>query len=63
MSITCPFNNAHPSILADQARRLADALDRIAADIQPSASDLADAPVIDCWKPATRFAPALIGVV
>ncbi len=51
------------SDIAAQARRLADALDRLAADGRPSASDLVDVPIIDMWRPARRFAPALIGLV
>jgi len=49
--------------IAAQARRLADALDRLAANRgRPSAADLAGAPVLDCWQPTTRWAPALIGL-
>lgn len=50
--------------IAAQARRLADALDRLAANRgRPSAADLAGAPVLDCWQPTSRLAPALIGLV
>jgi len=50
--------------IAARARRLADALDRLAANGGvPSAADLACAPVLDCWQPTTRLAPAMIGLV
>ena len=49
--------------IAAQARRLADALDRLAKDGRPAPLDLIDAPVIDAWRPARRMAPALIGQV
>ena len=48
--------------LADQADNLVDALRRLAAGA-PNRADLADAPVLDCWRPASRFAPALLGLV
>ena len=63
MPIHLPSGDVDLNDLADQARSLADALDRLAADGRPSRADMAGAPVIDMWRPARRFAPALIGLV
>ena len=52
-----------PREIARQARRLADALDRIALNNEPSPVDLADAPILDGWRKVARLAPALAGVV
>ena len=52
-----------PREIARQARRLADALDRLAANNEPSPVDLADAPILDNWRKVARLAPALAGVV
>jgi hypothetical protein len=62
MSIIHP-SSADLRAAADQARRLADALDRLAADGQPSPADVAGAPVLDAWLLARRAAPALVGRV
>ena len=63
MPIFIPSGDVDLDDLADRARRLADDLDRLIADGRPSAADLAGAPVIDMWRPARRFAPALMGLV
>jgi hypothetical protein len=52
-----------PREIARQARRLADALDRLAADDGPSAADLTDAPILTDWRKVARAAPALAGIV
>ncbi len=54
---------ADPADLVRQARDFADAIDRIVATGAPSADELSRAPVLDWWRPATRTAPALIGLV
>ena len=54
---------ADPADLVRQARDFAEAIDRIVTSGGPSADDLARAPVLDWWRPATRTAPALIGLV
>ncbi len=54
---------ADPAALVREARDFAQAIDRIVASGGPSADDLARAPVLDWWRPATRTAPALIGLV
>jgi hypothetical protein len=54
---------ADPAAFARQARAFADAIDRIVATGAPSAEDLLRAPTLDWWRPATRTAPALIGLV
>jgi hypothetical protein len=63
MSIIMPSaDSGDLSDLADQARRVADALDRLSHD-RPSASDLADAPMLRDCHLAARLAPAFHGVV
>ena len=62
MSILHP-SRADLRAAAAQARRLADALDRLSADGGPSRADLAEAPILTYWEPVRRFAPALMGVV
>jgi len=49
--------------MSDQARRLGDALARLAKEGRPTPADLIDAPIIDMWRPARRMAPALMGQV
>ncbi len=54
---------ASPADIIERARRLADEIERLAADGAPTAADLARAPVLDLYRPAQRTAAALIGVV
>ncbi len=63
MTISFPNRQSSLADIAVHARRLADALDRLAVDGGPTPTDLVDAPVIDGWRPAHRFAPALFGQV
>jgi hypothetical protein len=53
--------NAHGSLA--QARALSDDLAAIIERGGPSAADLAQAPVIDLWRPAVRTQTGLLGVV
>lgn len=62
MPIHLPSGDVDLDDLADRARSLADAFDRLIADGRPSHADLADAPSLDCWSPTTRLAPALFGL-
>ena len=61
MPIFIPSGDVDLDDLAFQAADLADALRRLATDGRPP--DLSGAPIIDMWRPASRFAPALLGVV
>jgi len=63
MSIVFPSSQDDLSDIAAQARRLADALDRLAADGRPSPSEMAGAPMLDRWLIGSRRAPALVGTV
>ena len=54
---------ASPADIIERARRLADDIERLAANGAPTAADLARAPVIDVYRPAQRAMGALIGVV
>jgi hypothetical protein len=54
---------ADPADLARQARDFAEAIDHIVASGAPPADDLLRAPALDWWRPTTRTAPALIGLV
>ena len=61
--MTIVFPNQQDSLakLASEARRLADALDRLAAEGQPTAADMIDAPVLTDWWIGTNPTPALRG--
>jgi len=53
-----------PRQTIEQARRLADDLERLLLNgNRPTASDLYNAPTIDCWAHTTAASPALIGVL
>jgi hypothetical protein len=62
MTIQYP-HDSDPRCFIAQARALADDLARIVAGDGPTDADLADAPLIDLWRPALRPVFALIGVV
>ncbi len=62
MAIVYP-SAGDPSDVANQARRLADALESLAAHGRPSAAELADAPLLDRWSHAVRMTPVFVGVV
>ncbi len=62
MSIFYP-GAASPADIIECARRLADDIERLAANGAPTAADLARAPVIDLYRSAQRPTTALIGVV
>jgi hypothetical protein len=62
MPILLPSGDVDLDDLADQARSLADAFDRLIADGRQTLADLADAPSLDCWSPTTRQTPALFGL-
>ncbi len=63
MSIVFPSSQDDLSDIAAQARRLADALDRLAADRRPSTPEMAGAPMLDAWSMGSRRVPALVGTV
>lgn len=52
-----------PTELAAAVRRLADDLALLATGASPTAEMLADAPVLDRWRPGLRRAGCLVGVV
>ena len=62
MPIILPSTDGDLDDLAAQARSLADALGQLIADGRPSVADLSDAPLLNCWSPTTRLAPALFGL-
>ncbi len=63
MPIVFPHPQDRLATLAAQARRLADALDLLAAGGQPSDADLADAPALDDWCIKLRESPVIHGKV
>jgi len=63
MTIVFPNHQDSLARLAAEARRLADALDRLAVDGQPAAADVADAPVLTDWWVGMNPTPALRGTI
>ncbi len=61
MTVLFPRAGLSPDDLAAAARRLADDLAFLAAGRAPDPGALADAPVLDLWRPARRPAVALLG--
>jgi hypothetical protein len=63
MTIVFPNHQDSLARLASEARQLADALDRLAVDGQPNASDMADAPTLTDWWIGMNDTPALRGKI
>jgi hypothetical protein len=57
------FFSEDPARLADAVARLAVDLSRITAGAAPTATDLQDSPLLDCWAPAVVALPVLAGTV
>jgi hypothetical protein len=62
MAIQFPGGESPVEIVA-HLRRLADDIERVAADGGPSAAEMANAPIIDFYRLGIRPATGLVGVV
>ncbi len=63
MPILFPHDQSRLAALADQARRLADALSRLAVAGKPSAADMVGAPIVSGFRIGLNGTPALSGTI
>jgi hypothetical protein len=62
MTILFPAGDTAAAIV-DRSRRLAADIERLSAAGRPTLDDLADAPILDMWRPVRRLSVGLIGIV